>query len=109
MPTGIVFAIARDRGFFSAHFEIADLFYSLAHFRFVPHNSNQVLHRFLQIFLDSIRVFTIAALKWSERLARDDVDFLPVDRAVLTFTGELRCEFAGAFSKHQKVRQRIAA
>jgi len=109
VPTRIVFAIARDRGFFSAHFKIADLFQSLAHFRFVPHNSNQVLHRFLQIFLDSIRVFTIAALKGSERLARDDVDFLPVDRAVLIFSGEFRCEFAGTFSKHQKIRERIAA
>ena len=81
MPARIVFTVAGYSGFLSALLETVELSESFAHFAFVTHNSNQILHGVLQIFLHLVRTFAVASIEWSEGFMRDAFDFVVVDFA----------------------------
>src|SRR2546430_8981432 len=79
------------------------------HLRLGPYNADIILHCLLEVTLQGVGIFALALLKWPQRFTNNVFNFSVIDRAVLIFFSEFNGKFAGAFSKNQKIRQRISA
>src|SRR5207237_10868516 len=109
MPTGIEFAMPADADAISPFPKILQMIECGLHFHLIANDTNIVLHHFLQILLDLVRILTGVSLKWRHCFARDNLDCFIVSSAVLIFPREFGGEFPGACRKNDDIGEGIAA
>src|SRR6267378_229010 len=108
MPAGIELSVAGNTDAVCPIPKGLQIFQRRNHFLFPSNNTDFVLHRLLQIVLQSIRVFARPTLEWCDSVAGRSLDFFKVDFAQAIFLREYGRVFARALSEYQKIRKRIS-
>src|SRR5437773_10816065 len=109
MPARVEFAVPDNANAIRPLPKFFQSFQYRFHFVFIPHDSDAVLHYLLQILLDLIRIFVASPFERRQRFARSSIDLVIIDLAERILPGEFRGKFSSAFSKDQKIRERISA
>ena len=110
MPSVVVLAMAGDARAPGSFAQVLDRFQCLLHFALHAHDAYQVLHRFLQVVLDLVRILARGAVV--ERRERGcggvlHLGFIDLRCAILA--REFGSILAGALAEDQQVGERIAA
>ena len=99
MPARIEFAVPGNANAIRAVSKFFQSFQHRFHFVFIPHDSDAVLHYFLQIMLDLVRIFAAGPFERRQRFACSHIDLVIIDLAERILLGEFRSKFSGAFSE----------
>ena len=111
MPAGVVHPVALHAHMLRPLLELPEDLQRVRHFLFAPHDSDQLLHPLLQLFLDLIGRLAVAriALERRQRPLPQCLDLFLVNRDRAILLGELGGILAGPLAEDQQVGQRIAA
>src|SRR5437868_5428933 len=104
MPTGIEFAMPADADAISPFPKILQMIKCDLHFHLIANDTNIVLHHFLQILLDLVKILPIISLKWRNCFTRDNLDCFIVSSAMLIFPREFGNEFPNTFPKNDDIK-----
>src|SRR4051794_39384589 len=105
--------IEQPRSFYahprSPRLELFKFAHGFGHVLFHAEDSYKILHDFLQIAMNSVRIFFLATVEGRKHVALSFSDLLIVDRGSRSFAGVCGSAQAGTPAKHQEVRKRVAA
>ena len=109
VPGRIKIDIARRVCIYRPLFQTFEAFESPGHFVLDPDDADEVLHHFLQIALNSVRIFAALAVEWGKSGVCFLLNFVAIDGTGRIFLGKFCGVFARPFAKHDQVGKRVTA